>query len=291
MARLSNSDQERELPSGSVAWPSLPRKSTPDKETPDQCLGPRPAAAIDSTSMGTTIAKQISVVTTSRTRATGVDHNARLRSVPTANHRGMLVRCIDVGPDPYGEFTAFAQACQPRLLRAAYLICRDVHLAEDLLQAALVKVALRWSRLRDGQPEAYARTVLYRDAVSWWRRQRREVTMAQPPEPQPAAEGDEIPLRLLLARALARLTPKQRAVLVLRFFEDHTEARTAQVLGVSVGTVKSQTAVALRRLREMVPELEELGGAQGGSTARSGSGPRGGSGAGRRVVDNEGDRR
>ncbi|MBX6751261.1 MAG: SigE family RNA polymerase sigma factor [Micromonosporaceae bacterium] len=157
-------------------------------------------------------------------------------------------------PDAYEEFAAFARACQPRLLRAAYLICGDVHLAEDLLQATMVKVALRWSRLRDGQPEAYARAVLYRDAVSWWRRQRREITVATPPEPAPTGL-DDVPLRLVFTQALARLTPKQRAVLVLRFFEDHTEARTAAVLGVSVGTVKSQTAVALRRLRELAPEL------------------------------------
>lgn len=156
-------------------------------------------------------------------------------------------------------FAEFARACQPRLLRAAYLICGDPHLSQDLVQSALVKVALRWAQLRDGQPEAYARTILYRDAVSWWRRGRREVTMPAPPEPwTPDAGGDEVPLRVVFARALARLTPKQRAVLVLRFFEDQTEARTAQVLGVSIGTVKSQTVVALRRLRELAPELSDL---------------------------------
>jgi RNA polymerase sigma-70 factor (sigma-E family) len=159
----------------------------------------------------------------------------------------------------YEEFAAFARSCQPRLLRAAYLICGDAHLAQDLLQSALVKVALRWSQLRDGAPEAYARTVLYRDAVSWWRKQRREVPVAAPPDVRaPDISGDEVPLRVVFARALRRLTPKQRAVLVLRFFEDNTEARTAAVLGVSVGTVKSQTAVALRRLRELAPELSEL---------------------------------
>jgi RNA polymerase sigma-70 factor (sigma-E family) len=164
-----------------------------------------------------------------------------------------------VRADPYDEFAAFARSCQARLLRAAYLICGDRHLAEDLLQSALVKVALRWSQLRDGQPEAYIRAVLYRDAVSWWRRQRREITVAAPPDVRaPDTGGDEVPLRVVFARALARLTPKQRAVLVLRFFEDHSEARTAQVLGVSIGTVKSQTAVALRRLRELAPELSEL---------------------------------
>ena len=159
---------------------------------------------------------------------------------------------------PDDEFTAFARAWQPRLLRVAYLVCGDAHLAQDLLQSALVKVALRWSRLRDGQPEAYARAVLYRDAVSWWRRRHREVTVAVPPEPRASIDGDEVAQRLALHGALARLTPKQRAVVVLRFFEDLTEARTAQVLGVSVGTVKSQTAVALRRLRELAPELSDV---------------------------------
>jgi len=72
------------------------------------------------------------------------------------------------------DFTAFAEACQLRLVRSAYLICGDQHLAEDLVQNALVKVALRWPRLRDGQPEAYLRTIIYRDAVSWWRKRRRD---------------------------------------------------------------------------------------------------------------------
>jgi RNA polymerase sigma-70 factor (sigma-E family) len=174
------------------------------------------------------------------------------------NHPWQPVGCSGVRPDPYEEFAAFVRACQPRLLRAAYLICGDAHLAEDLLQSALLKVALRWSGLRDGQPEAYVRTVLYHDAATWWRRWRREVTVASLPERRVRADSDEVPLRVVLARALSRLTPKQRAVLVLRFFEDHTEARTAQVLGVSLGTVKSQTAVALRRLRELAPELSEL---------------------------------
>jgi RNA polymerase sigma-70 factor (sigma-E family) len=161
--------------------------------------------------------------------------------------------------DPNAEFAAFAEACQLRMLRAAYLICGDQHLAEDLTQTALMKVALRWRQVRDGQPEAYLRTILYRDAVSWWRRQRREVLVSDPPERRSRDDHSErAQLRVIFARALARLTPKQRAILVLRFFEDHTEARTAEVLGVTVGTVKSQTAVALRRLRQLAPELSDL---------------------------------
>lgn len=161
--------------------------------------------------------------------------------------------------DQHADFTAFAEACQLRMLRAAYLICGDQHLAEDLLQTALVKVALRWAHVRDGQPEAYLRKILYRDAVSWWRRQRREISVADPPEHRGRDDGNEpAQLRVIFARALARLTPKQRAILVLRFFEDHSEARTAEVMGVAIGTVKSQTSVALRRLRELAPELSDL---------------------------------
>lgn len=167
--------------------------------------------------------------------------------------------------EPYADFTAFAEATQLRMVRAAYLICGDRHLAEDLAQSALIKLALRWSQVRDGQPEAYLRTILYRDAVSWWRRRRREVLVADPPEHrqpdeqrQPYDGGDRSHLRLMFAGALARLTPRQRAVLVLRYYEDQSEAYTAEVLGIAVGTVKSQTAAALRRLRQLAPELADL---------------------------------
>jgi RNA polymerase sigma-70 factor (sigma-E family) len=167
----------------------------------------------------------------------------------------------DVDHVPLGEreeFIAFVQARQHRLLRSAYLVCGDHHLAEDLLQGALVKLALRWRQVRDGDPEAYLRTILLRDAISWWRRRRREWLTSAPPSRSGPDPNDDTSVRLVFASALRRLTPSQRAVLVLRFVEDLTEARTAEVLGVSVGTVKSQTNVALRRLRELAPELREL---------------------------------
>jgi RNA polymerase sigma-70 factor (sigma-E family) len=163
--------------------------------------------------------------------------------------------------DERAEFVAFVQACQHRLLRSAYLVCGDFHLAEDLLQGALVKLALRWRQVRTGDPEAYLRTILYRDAVSWWRRARRERLTSVPPAQARPDDTEDTSTRLVFAAALRRLTPRQRAVLVLRFLEDQSEARTAEVLGVSVGTVKSQTSVALRRLRELAPELRELLGA------------------------------
>ncbi|GIF01522.1 SigE family RNA polymerase sigma factor [Paractinoplanes rishiriensis] len=162
------------------------------------------------------------------------------------------------GGDEQAEFVAFVQARQHRLLRSAYLVCGDHHLAEDLLQGALVKLALHWRKVRDGEPEAFVRTVLYRDAVSWWRRWRRERLTSTLPDSVRPARDDELSTRIVFERALRQLAPRQRAVLVLRYFDDLTETRTAEILGVSVGTVKSQTSAALRRLRELAPELGDL---------------------------------
>lgn len=161
--------------------------------------------------------------------------------------------------DRHDEYVAFVTRRQHALLRAAYLMTGDVALAEDLLQNALVKLAMRWAKVCDEHPEAYVRTILYRDSVSWWRRHRRERLVGEPPEPPLEVDpADQTAVRVAFARALAGLTPKQRAVLVLRYFEDRTERESAEILGVSVGTVKSQTRVALRRIRELAPGLAEL---------------------------------
>ncbi|WP_244928872.1 SigE family RNA polymerase sigma factor [Nocardioides sp. W7] len=156
------------------------------------------------------------------------------------------------------EFTAWAAGVERRLLRSAYLLTGDLHRAQDLVQEALVKVALRWARLRDGNPTAYARTIVVRDNVSWWRRWRREVVLDDVGVGEAATVSADPEAALVVRRALARLTPAQRAVLVLRHFDDLTERETAEVLGVAVGTVKSQNAVALARLREGAPELLDL---------------------------------
>lgn len=153
------------------------------------------------------------------------------------------------------EFTAWAAGCERQLLRSAYLLTGDLHRAQDLVQEALTRVALRWSRLRDGNPTAYARTIIVRDNISWWRR-RREVAVAEPHDAaSPSIDPDAA---LVVRRALARLTTRQRAVLVLRHFDDLTERETADVLGVTVGTVKSQNSAALARLRDGAPELLDL---------------------------------
>lgn len=154
------------------------------------------------------------------------------------------------------DFTAWASGAERALLRSAWLLTGDLHRAEDLVQEAMVKVALRWTRLAEGHPTAYARTVIARDHVSWWRRRRREVV--GPLEHDVAVVSSEPETALVVARALARLSPRQRAVVVLRHLEDLSERETAEVLGVSVGTVKSQNAAALARLRDGAPELLDL---------------------------------
>ncbi|TWP46755.1 SigE family RNA polymerase sigma factor [Lentzea tibetensis] len=156
----------------------------------------------------------------------------------------------------FAGFEEFVTEHRAALLRSAYLLTGERHRAEDLVQQALTKLAERWDRIGPSHPEAFVRTVLYRDAVSGWRKLRRERVTETPPDV--AGWGDlaeDVTRRQELLRALADLTPKQRAVLVLRYFDDLTESQTAAVLGVRVGTVKSQTHLALRRMREQMQEV------------------------------------
>ncbi|MCK2216061.1 SigE family RNA polymerase sigma factor [Actinomadura sp. ATCC 31491] len=157
--------------------------------------------------------------------------------------------------DRHEGFREFVLARQQALMRTAYLLAGDPHLAEDLLQSVLANVVGQWHKLaRDGNPEAYTRRALVNQYISWRRRLRPELPSAELPEH--GFSPDEAALdRVVLRRALARLTRKQRAVIVLRYWEDLTEAQTADVLGCSVGTVKSQTHHALARLRALAPEL------------------------------------
>lgn len=160
--------------------------------------------------------------------------------------------------EAHDSFTEWVAGRRDTLLRSTYLLTGDVGSAEDLLQEALVKVARRWGRLRGSNPDAYIRKVIYHQHVSWWR-SRREVPVAEVFATSQEHRGTQ-DSGLLLKQALSRLTVKQRAVIVLRYVDDLTEVEAAAALGVSVGTVKSQTAAALRRLREQAPELRELRG-------------------------------
>ena len=145
------------------------------------------------------------------------------------------------------EFDEFVVARSPALLRTAYLLTRDVQLAEDLLQTALTKAWFSWHRI-DGDPEPYVRRILINASVSWWRKRwTHETPIGFVPESTPGV-GPPADVHDLM-QALGRLPRRQRAVVVLRYVEDRTEADTAALMGCSVGTVKSQCAKALAKLR------------------------------------------
>lgn len=152
------------------------------------------------------------------------------------------------------EYTEFVHASWPALYRTAYLMLGDRGLAEDLVQTALTKTYASWGKVRDlGAARAYARTTMVNTAASWFRKKGwhneqptdhlREQTYDQDPTVRPA-----------LMEALAQLPPRQRAVVVLRFYDDLSIAETARALGCAEGTVKSQTSDALAALRTLLGE-------------------------------------
>lgn len=164
------------------------------------------------------------------------------------------------------EFRDFVVARQAALLHTATLLAGDRAAGEDLLQTALTKTYLAWHRIADrGAVEAYVRRVMARTAISWWRRRwRGERPTESPPEIRVPDHADRAVTTHVVWQAIRTLPPRQRAVLVLRFHADLTEAQTAVTLGVTVGTVKSQTARALRRLRgELGDETNTMSGAAG----------------------------
>jgi RNA polymerase sigma-70 factor (sigma-E family) len=157
-------------------------------------------------------------------------------------------------PDRDG-FEQYVVARRGALLRTAYLLTGQHQDAEDLVQVALVKAVPKWRRIAD-DPELYVRRILVHENVSRWRSRRwREHSTAVLPEAP--AVGPDLDGREVLRSALLRLAPRQRAVLVLRYYDDLTERETAEALGIAVGTVKSQARDALARLRVLVPDGEE----------------------------------
>ena len=173
--------------------------------------------------------------------------------------------------DRYSGFADFVAARGPALMRTASLMTGDRGYAEDALQEALTKAAMKWPSIQ-GNPEPYVRQVLYRVVVDRWRWRSRRPSEATSEVPDAAVPTDAIAdadRRLVLRDALARLTSRQRQVLVLRFYEDLTESQTSQVMHCSVSTVKSQTRHALQRLRELSPELADAFGPE--SAAENGT--------------------
>ena len=145
------------------------------------------------------------------------------------------------------EFDTFVVDRSPALLRSAYLLVRDEGLAEDLLQTALTKAWFAWKRIEE--PEAYVRRIMVTTSASWWRRRWNGETPTDVPEAPSTSTPDEPAGAQDLWVAIGHLPPRQRAVVVLRYLEDRTETETATLMGCSVGTVKSQCAKALAKLR------------------------------------------
>lgn len=153
--------------------------------------------------------------------------------------------------EPEG-FRDFVVARSPALVRSAWLLTGNEATAQDLVQTALAKTWSRWARVTRDSPEAYVRRVMVSTYLTWNRRRwHGEVAVASVPDQTDACDAfAQADLRQSLGAALRTLPRRQRAVVVLRFFDDLTEAQAADVLGCAVGTVKSQTAKALTRLRD-----------------------------------------
>ena len=152
----------------------------------------------------------------------------------------------------HGGFEEFVRGRSTALLRTAYLLTGDRGAAEDLLQSVLERVARRWPSIADS-PEAYVHRALTNAAVNRWRRRRPiDVQLLERHHPPARDEADIVAVRDQLIRGLMSLPARQRAVLVLRYFDDLTEAETAHALGCAVGTVKSQASRGLDRLRVLV---------------------------------------
>ena len=154
------------------------------------------------------------------------------------------------------DYREFVLSRLDRLRRTAYLLCRDWHTADDLVSITLGRVYRHWTRVRDAtNPDAYVRTILTRAWLDEQRRPwRRESVTDAPPDRARDVSLSAISDRTQLAALLTALPPRQRAVVVLRFYCDMSVAETAELLGVSEGTVKSQSARGLEILRAAAPE-------------------------------------
>jgi len=161
--------------------------------------------------------------------------------------------------DRDADFTAYLQARQGRLLRTAYLLTGDQHQAEDLLQTSLAKLYLAWDRVNErSSVDAYVRRIMVNENNSLWRRpwKRREAARATLPDTAPVHDAYDEGVGAAVWAIVQTLPRRARAVVVLRYYEQLSEAETAEVLGISVGTVKSQCSRALATLRERIGEEE-----------------------------------
>jgi RNA polymerase sigma-70 factor (sigma-E family) len=162
--------------------------------------------------------------------------------------------------DADSEFDEFVRSRTPALTRFAFLLCGNEATAQDFVQSALARTLLRWRRIDPGRIEAYVKAAIVNEQRSLWRRRWRrvEISTSAPPDragEDPTGLADD---RDALRRALLELPVGQRTAVVLRYFDDLTEAETAVVMNCSVGTVKSQTSKGLARLRAQLAGDETL---------------------------------
>ncbi|WP_373292709.1 SigE family RNA polymerase sigma factor [Actinomadura citrea] len=160
---------------------------------------------------------------------------------------------VGVNATRHEEFRAYVLERGPVLLRAATQLTSDRAEAEDLLQAALAKTYLAWDRIEDRSAlDGYVRRAMVNTQISWWRRRKLDVYPTdQLPERPVEDHTDRSEMRDALGRALSRLPERQRLAVMLRYYEDMSEREIAEVLGVSIGTVKSTVSRAMARLREL----------------------------------------
>lgn len=150
------------------------------------------------------------------------------------------------------DFTEYVEAAWARLFRTAYALTGDVTTAEDLLQRTLVKAFVHWKRVsRAESPDSYLRRMMVNESASAWRTRssRREVLTQQPPEVPSDSFDGLLATRDELWQGVCELPPRQRAVVVLRYYEDLSEREIAEVLGISQGSVKSMSSAAISKLR------------------------------------------
>jgi RNA polymerase sigma-70 factor (sigma-E family) len=156
-----------------------------------------------------------------------------------------------------GEFAAFVERSGSRLCETAFWLCRDWGLAQDLTQTALIKVYLSWRRIRHDDPYRYCKQVLLRTYLDHKRLKRSAEVQTDAVPDRPAA-ADAADLRITLLDALGRLSPRDRAIVVLRYWEDHSVQTVAELLGLSPGVVKVRSMRALASLRVLLGEDEAL---------------------------------
>lgn len=182
----------------------------------------------------------------------------------------------DYVQDLAGGFEELVGAARPALLRAAHSVTGRHEDAEDAVQSSLLKAMRAWQRVAGQErwrQQAYVRQIVVNTCRSGWRKWGSRVAIGDVPEVAHAPETDTIDDRELLRQALARLPERQREVLLLRYYEDLTEAEIAKRLGCAPGTVKSSAARALRALRDMLPEYAAARSAHPGATGPGATGP------------------